>query len=119
MGTDLLQKILAMLTFAIFFVKDMIDKKLVRVLYCPTGKMLADFFTKPLQGSLFRFFRDIIMGYTSITEILDEHPKIKERVENLKNYKSEILNKVEDHIKRNNIRTKEYVHPSDTEKVSS
>ena len=38
-----------------FFVKDMVDKKLVRVLYCPTGKMLADLFTKPLQGSLFRF----------------------------------------------------------------
>ena len=36
-----------------FFVKDMVDKKLVQVLYCPTDKMLADFFTKPLQGSLF------------------------------------------------------------------
>jgi len=26
--------------------------------------MLADFFTKPLQGSLFRKFRDVIVGYT-------------------------------------------------------
>ena len=26
-------------------------------------KMLADFFTKPLQGSLFRKFRDYVLGY--------------------------------------------------------
>jgi hypothetical protein len=25
--------------------------------------MLADFFTKPLQGNLFREFRDVILGY--------------------------------------------------------
>ena len=79
-----------------FFVKDMVDKKLVKVLYCPTDKMLADFFTKPLQGSLFRFFRDIIMGYTSITDILDDHPKIKERVENWKKYKHEMFSHIED-----------------------
>ena len=30
--------------------------------YCPTGDMIADFFTKPLQGSLFRKFRNLIMG---------------------------------------------------------
>ena len=30
--------------------------------YCPTGDMVADFFTKPLQGTLFRKFRDLIMN---------------------------------------------------------
>jgi hypothetical protein len=30
--------------------------------YCPTGDMVADFFTKPLQGSLFRKVRTIILN---------------------------------------------------------
>ena len=30
--------------------------------YCPTDKMLADFFTKPLQGKKFRAFRDQILN---------------------------------------------------------
>ena len=28
--------------------------------------MIADFFTKPLQGALFKKFRDIVMGYVPI-----------------------------------------------------
>ena len=32
--------------------------------YCPTGDMVADFFTKPLQGSLFRKLRKIILNLT-------------------------------------------------------
>ena len=34
----------------------------ITVQYCPTGDMVADFFTKPLQGSLFRKFRNTILG---------------------------------------------------------
>ena len=45
-----------------FFVADRIASKEVKVEYCPTGDMLADFFTKPLQGTLFRKFRNIIMN---------------------------------------------------------
>ena len=45
-----------------FFSKDRVDKKEISIKYCPTTKMLANFFTKPLRGSLFRFFRDILMG---------------------------------------------------------
>ena len=33
--------------------------------------MLADFYTKPLQGNLFNVFRRVIMGYESINSILD------------------------------------------------
>ena len=29
--------------------------------------MIADFFTKPLQGKLFKLMRDIIMGNTQFT----------------------------------------------------
>ena len=36
-----------------FFVTDKIKKGEVKVALCPTHDMLADFFTKPLQGALF------------------------------------------------------------------
>ena len=45
-----------------FFVTDRVANKEVSVEYCPTQQMLADFFTKPLQGSLFQTFRDAIMN---------------------------------------------------------
>jgi hypothetical protein len=45
-----------------FFVADQIASKEVRIEYCPTGEMIADFFTKPLQGTFFRKFRDFIMN---------------------------------------------------------
>ena len=32
--------------------------------HCPTERMIADYFTKPLLGSLFTFLRDIVMGIT-------------------------------------------------------
>ena len=50
-----------------FFVKDRVDKKEVRIEYCPTSIMLADFFTKPLQGQLFQKFRSVLMGWEPIT----------------------------------------------------
>ena len=36
--------------------------------WCPTKEMVADFLTKPLQGSAFRRFRDLIMGKLSMRE---------------------------------------------------
>ena len=30
--------------------------------HCPTERMIADYFTKPLQGKLFTTLRDTIMG---------------------------------------------------------
>ena len=45
-----------------FFITDRISKGEVRVEWCPTKDMVADFLTKPLQGSVFRRFRDLIMG---------------------------------------------------------
>lgn len=44
--------------------------------------MLADYFTKPLQGNVFGRFRDVIMGKTHINDLLlDPNFKVKERVE--------------------------------------
>ena len=52
-----------------YFIKDRIDKEEINVIYCPTDKMIADYFTKPLQGSLFMRFRDAIMITTYFDSI--------------------------------------------------
>ena len=45
--------------------------------------MLADFFTKPLNGSLFRKFRDVILGYKPVSSLRETMPSdIEERVGN-------------------------------------
>ena len=51
-----------------FFITDRISKGEVRVEWCSTKKMVADFMTKPLQGSIFKKFRDLIMGSLSMDE---------------------------------------------------
>ena len=54
----------------------------MEIVYCPTEQMLADYFTKPLQGSLFNKFRRVIMGYDPISILKEYHTsKMKERVE--------------------------------------
>ena len=61
-----------------FFIKDRIDNGEISVVHCPTEDMIADFFTKPLQGSLFVKFRDIIMGITHFST-LDPPTQMKPR----------------------------------------
>ncbi len=46
-----------------FFVHDRVRSGNLEVIYCPTDRMVADFFTKPLQGSIFRKFSNARMGY--------------------------------------------------------
>ena len=64
-----------------FFVKDRIDKNELSVEYCPTELMVADYFTKPLQGSLFKTLRRVIMGHDTLHNILSDI-SMKERVGN-------------------------------------
>ena len=45
-----------------FFLTDQIEKGRLQVVYCPTEDMTADFFSKPLQGTLFQKFKREIMG---------------------------------------------------------
>lgn len=49
-----------------FFIADRVKSQEIRIEYCPTGIMLADYFTKPLQGILFQTMRDMIMGNIAI-----------------------------------------------------
>ena len=50
-----------------FFLKDRLENNGYVVEHCrssSTTKMITDFFTKPLQGNLFRIMRDIVMAGT-------------------------------------------------------
>lgn len=67
-----------------FFVTDRVANGEVTIEYCPTKEMLADYFTKPLQGAQFRIFRDWIMNvnpdegpnqdYRSVLNIAEAEP---------------------------------------------
>ena len=64
-----------------FFIKDQVDAKYMEIIHCPTEQMLADYFTKPLQGALFHLFRAVIMGWKHISTLKDKVPSpSKERV---------------------------------------
>ena len=45
-----------------FFLKDRVDSGDIEIAFCWTENMVADFLSKPLQGSVFGRFRDSIMG---------------------------------------------------------
>lgn len=64
------------------FVTDRVAAKEVSVQYCPTEEMIADFFTKPLQGSLFKKVRDQIMNITvdPTTDSLHDHRSVVGKV---------------------------------------
>jgi len=66
-----------------FFMQDRFESEGVSVVYCPTDEMLADLFTKPLQGSLFRKFRAVLLGHCHVN-MLSKYPlpPSEERVEN-------------------------------------
>jgi hypothetical protein len=56
-----------------FFVTDRVAKQELNVEWCPTGDMIADFMTKPLQGALFKKFSDLIMGARSLASVDGRH----------------------------------------------
>ena len=67
-----------------FFVKDRVDKDEIIIEYCPTELMIADYFTKALQGKAFKKMWNVIMGRTHINSLRSEshlNAPIKERVE--------------------------------------
>ena len=57
-----------------FFIKDVLQRENIDLKHCLTERMIADFYTKPLQGALFVKMRNFIMGL--------EDAFCEERVEN-------------------------------------
>jgi len=63
--------------------QDRFESEGISVVYCPTDEMLADFFTKPLQGSFFRKLRAILLGHCHVKTLTKSPlPPSEERVEN-------------------------------------
>jgi hypothetical protein len=49
------------ITVRYFFIADRVKSKEIRIEYFPTGIIIPDYFTKSLQGLIFRQFRDMII----------------------------------------------------------
>ena len=45
-----------------FFLTDQVEKNKVKIEYCPTENMIADYMSKPLQGKKFKEFRKQILN---------------------------------------------------------
>ena len=70
-----------------FYVGDHIQNNTLSLQHCPTEEMLADYFTKPLQGSLFIHLCNHIMGaefeygdpqtHRSVLEYQDHHENME------------------------------------------
>jgi hypothetical protein len=63
-----------------FFITDRVEKKEVRVEYCPTEVMRADPHTKPLQGRMFREHRDWLLNNTVSTRVVESQECVGARL---------------------------------------
>ena len=52
-----------------FWITDSLGSDAIQLEHCPTESMLADFLTKPLQGSLFRKFCSVLLGDAHISSL--------------------------------------------------
>jgi hypothetical protein len=52
-----------------FFITDQIEKGNMQVKYCPTNKMVADYFTKPVCGPKYYQFKALIMEQEDLPTI--------------------------------------------------
>ena len=90
-----------------FFIKDRLKSENIQIVYCPTEQMLADFFTKPLQGALFKKLREVIMGRKHVNSLINITPlATKERVGdtiNKMNISGKVLAKDDGNEIRNNL----------------
>ena len=65
------------------FARKIIESNKMSIPYCSTEHILADFFTKALQGALFAKFRDVIMGWKHVDALQIGPPSTKEHVGNM------------------------------------
>ena len=56
-----------------FFVTDNVKRNRLTICHCPTGDMIADFFTKPLQGATFRKLLKLVLNLSD--DEIDQPPQ--------------------------------------------
>mgnify|MGYP005684874213 CR=1 FL=1 len=61
-----------------FFIKDVVKRESIELIHCPTERMIADYYTKPLQGSLFKKMRNVLMGLAPFPD--EERVRLSEKV---------------------------------------
>ncbi len=76
-----------------FFLCDRVNMKEISVHWCPTKEMVADSWTKPLQGSHFRKLRDNIMGRVRCAKPKGDAGSISKTIS------KEVKKKVKVHVK--------------------
>jgi hypothetical protein len=84
-----------------FYVKDLLDRGIVELEHCATEDMIADFFTKPIQGRKFQILRDIILN---------------RKEESALQYRSVLGNNTQDFIVKTDSKTQDTKSESEVEK---
>ena len=81
-----------------FFIKDILKREGIELLHCRTERMIADYYTKPLQESLFKKMRDIVMGLAPFpdeerVELIDNESSVASvKCASTENNSTEIIN---------------------------
>jgi len=73
-----------------FWVTDRIKNGNIEIMHCPTKQMIADYFTKALQGALFHLFRRVIMGWDHISTIFNKDDVSQEHVGNMREVRDNV-----------------------------
>ena len=58
-----------------FIITDRVKNNEISIEYCPTGDMVGDYQTKPLQGKQFRRFRNTILGIDETKDNISRYNK--------------------------------------------
>ena len=77
-----------------FWASDRVKQGGIDVHHCPTLKMLADYFTKPLQGKLFHKFCAVIMGWKHMSTLWEEDLASDKRMNSDMSFKERVGNNV-------------------------
>ena len=62
MGTSIKQKVSKAYQHTIFFITDSIGKGEIKIKFCLTKMLIANYFTKPLQEIVFHIFHSLILN---------------------------------------------------------
>ncbi len=54
------------LRYSLFYDKGLIDRGIVQIGHCISDEMIADSFTKPLQGKRFHILRDLALEWENV-----------------------------------------------------